>query len=598
MPRTRKPQVARPAGRVASTTTWATKNVPSPVVYRIPTGRRDIGCEWQVVGAWVAPIHVRWIDEHEFQVSINEAELKWKIEQWENLNLSNVEVTLSEVNWPLTVTGNLNVEDGTLTVDEATITTLTSTTGTIDGLTSTTWNITTLTATDIDSETLDASGNVTVGWTLWVTGDATLDANLSVGWNSSITGNEAITGTLDVTGATTVTELSASTSITTVDLTVTGDATLADVTSGDVSANSITTTEWATIWTTLDVTWDATLWEDLSVTGNETVWGTLDVTWASTFTGAVSTDDITSTGTATLNDVTVGWNESVTGTLWVTGAATLSSTLTVAGASTLSGNTAVGWNLTVAGSSTFTGNGIFNENISVGWNETITGNATVGWTLWVTGDVTLTDDLTVNWTTSLWATETGALDVTGTARISWAAVIGNGAVVTGQVESDTVRTDEVITDEVRITNGLYLSAWAEAPDFILQVEKGQPGGVAVLGIDWIIPAAQLPAIFTTCILKIVEVVFDNSTTAVLRDPDIMLSGSQWLSNYQDIVWDIDPTIHEGEIILVSNEVETGSVHVNIAYPVDRCAQLAQNNQSGWSTTPVPDADLSNADPLP
>ena len=108
MPRTRKPQVARPAGRVASTTTWATKNVPSPMVYRIPTGRRDYSCEWKIVGSGVAPIHVRWIDEHEFQVSINEAELRGKIENWENLDLSNVEVTLSEVNWPVTITGSLN----------------------------------------------------------------------------------------------------------------------------------------------------------------------------------------------------------------------------------------------------------------------------------------------------------------------------------------------------------------------------------------------------------------------------------------------------------------------------------------------------------
>ena len=62
MPRTRKPQsgVARPAGRVASTTTWATKNVPSPVVYRIPTGRDNSCCEKHKIQIfWTRPVHVR-----------------------------------------------------------------------------------------------------------------------------------------------------------------------------------------------------------------------------------------------------------------------------------------------------------------------------------------------------------------------------------------------------------------------------------------------------------------------------------------------------------------------------------------------------------
>ena len=578
MPRTRKPQVARPAGRVASTTTWATRNVPSPVVYRIPTWRRDYGCETQIIGSWVAPIHVRWIDEHEFQVSINEAELRWVIENYDNLDLTNVRVTLNEIDWPVTITGNLNVEEWTFSADEVVTALLTANNWTITTLNSTDLTSTNVDANDVSTVTLETSSDATIGWTLWVTGDATFDANVTV-W-----GNETVTWTLDVTWATTVTELTASTSVTTEDLTVNWETTVWAVTAWATTVDSLDVTNWATVWTTLDVTGDSTFGWDVDVTGNASITGTAD------FTGDVTTVNVTSTGTATLNDVNVGWNEAVTGTLSVTWNTTLNSALTVAWAATLSNNAAVGWNLSVAWNqtvtwtSTTTWNAIFNSDVTVAGNESVTGNETITGTLSVGDDVTLSEDLTVNGTTSIKALETdGSVDIDGTLRVTWAINGSNWATITWQVESDTVRTWEVIADEVRVSTGLYLSNNAEAPDFILQVEKWKPGGVAVLDENGIIPTANLPQIFTTCILKIVPVVFENSNTAVLRDPDIMLDGSQWLSNYQDIVWDIDPTIHEWEIILTSNEVETGSVHVNIAYPVDRCAQYNQNSSS---TTPV------------
>ena len=593
MPRTRKPQVARPAGRVASTTTWATKNVPSPVVYRIPTGRRDYSCEWQIVGSWEAPIHVRWRDEHEFLVTLNEEELKNDIQNFEEFDLSNVNVKLGNVEGPVTITGDLNVEDWTLNADEVSTALLTATNWSIATLTSTDFTATNITATDVSTWTLEASSDASVGWELSVTGDASFGADVNV------TGNEAITWTLDVTWATTVTELTASTSVTTEDLTVNWETTVWAVTAWAATVDSLDVTNWATVWTTLDVTGDSTFGWDVDVTGNASITGTAD------FTGDVTTVNVTSTGTATLNDVNVGWNEAVTWTLSVTWNTTLNSALTVAGAATLSNNAAVGWNLSVAWNqtvtwtSTTTWNAIFNSDVTVAGNESVTGNETITGTLSVGDDVTLSEDLTVNWTTSIKALETdGSVDIDGTLRVTWAINGSNWATITWQVESDTVRTWEVIADEVRVSTGLYLSNNAEAPDFVLQVEKWQPGGVAVLDASWTIPVANLPAIFTTCILKIVNVVFENSNTAVLRDQDIMLEGSQWLSNYQDIVWDIDTTVHNWEIILTSNEVETGSVHVNIAYPVDRCAQYNQNNQSGGSTEPIPDADLSGVDPLP
>jgi len=574
MPRTRKPQTSTPSiqwrGRVANTTTSSL-----PQVYRFGSSNKNPSCQAPTSSVTTqSPLHVKIVGDNVYHVTLNMEELASKLWELETLDLSNVEVTLDTVDWPVTIKWDLSIEDWTLTVDEGTITTLTSTTGTIGTLTSTDATITNVDATDVSTGTLETSSDATVGWDLSVTGDSNL-SNAAVSW------------TLDVTWATTVTELTASTSVTTEDLTVNWETTVWVVTAWAATVDSLDVTNWVTVWTTLDVT------------GNSTFTGT------SNFTGDVTTVDIESTGTATLNDVNVGWNEAVTWTLNVSWATVLSSTLTVAGAATLSDNATVGWNLsvtwnqTVTWSSTTTWVAIFNSDITVAGNESVAGNEAISGTLTVADDVTLTQDLTVNGTTSVKALETdGSVDIDGTLRVTWAINGLNGLVVTGQVESDTIRTWEIVTDEIRINDALYLSSTAIAPQIVLQSEKWQPGGVAVLWQDWTIPVVNLPAIFTTCILKIVNVVFENSNTAVLRDPDIMLEGSQWLSNYQDIVWDIDPTIHEWEIILTSNEVETGSVHVNIAYPVDRCAQYNQNNQSGSSTEPVPDVDLSGSDPLP
>ncbi|MBO7691748.1 MAG: hypothetical protein J6T10_03840 [Methanobrevibacter sp.] len=70
------------------------------------------------------------------------------------------------------------------------------------------------------------------------------------------------------------------------------------------------------------------------------------------------------------------------------------------------------------------------------------------------------------------------------------------------MESDTVRTGEVIADEVRVTDGLYLSQGAEAPDFILQVEKGIANGVCPLDANTKVDPQYLPPIYTSAIVKI------------------------------------------------------------------------------------------------
>lgn len=592
MPRTRKPQVARPAGRVASTTTWATKNVPSPVVYRIPTGRRDYACEGKIVGSWVAPIHVRWIDEHEFQVYINDTELRGVIENYNELDLSNTKVTLNQVDGPIRLTGNLDIENWILTVEQANIDYVNSQTVTTDILTATTGTITNLTSEGVSTGTLDTTGNVTIDWTLWVTGETSLSnnlnvtgnvsatgtgefgSNLTVGGNAAITGNETVGWNLDVTGDISGANITASASVTTVDLTATGATSLQDVTADDITSTSITNSGNATIGGTLWVTWATTLGDNLSVAGNETVGGTLDVTGASTFTGAMTAGNITSTGTSNLNDLNVAGNETVAGTLGVTGNTTLNSALTVAGATTLSSNATVGGNLsvsgnsTVTGTSTTTGNAIFNNDVTVSGNGTIAGNTTIWGTLWVTWDATLADDLYVNGSTHLKDVETdGSVDIDGTLRVTGAITATNWARISGQVESDSLVTTNTSTENLYVSWLISLGNDAEAPDFVLQSEKGQPNGVCPLDANGKVDPQYLPPVYTTAIVKMGTGVFSNSNTAVVVDADITADSAVICTNYSDIVWDLNEVINIGQLTVVSNQVETGSFKYLIINPI-------------------------------
>ena len=581
MPRQRKPQNGGQrfgTGRVANTTTGSTT---TQAVYRIPTGNRRECDVRNFEVTWVSPIVVQIEWENIYRVSLDSDALKPVIEWYDILDLSNTSVTFNTVNWPITLTWNLDIQSGTLTVSEATITTLNSTTWTIATLTSTNATITNVSATDVSTWTLEASSNATIGWTLWVTGNVTLDADLGVGgnetvtWNSSVSGNstiswnETITWTLGVTWATTVTDLTASSSITTVDLTATWTTAVAWLTAWTSTVDSLAVTNGATVWTTLWVTWNTTLWGDLSVAGNSTFTGT------SSFTGDVSTGNISSTWIASLNDVAVAWNETVAWTLSVTWNTTLNSALTVAWATTMSSNAAIGgnlsvsWNSTVTGTSTTTWNAIFNSDVTVGGNETVSGNETITWTLTVGDDVILADDLTVNWSTSLKSLETdGSVDIDGTLRTSWAAVIGNGINVTWQVESDTVRTWEVVADEVRVTDWLYLSAWWEAPDFVLQAEKWEPNGVCPLDVNGKVDPRYLPPVYTTAIVKMGTWVFSNSNTAVVVDADITADSAVICTNYSDIVGDLNEVINIGQLTVVSNQVETGSFKYLIINPIE------------------------------
>lgn len=569
MPRIRKPQTSGVqrvgTGRVASTTTGSTT---TQAVYRIPTGNRR-NCDvrnFEVI--WVSPIEVAIEWENIYRVSLDANALKSVIESYDNLDLSNAEVSFSTIDWPITLTGNLNIDNWELTVDSATIGDLTSTTADIGTINATDVNSTNVTATDVAAWTIEASSNVTIDGTLSVDGDTTLSSDLNVWGDESVAGDLTVSGNGTFSGNIQWFDITATNSLNTVDLNATWDTTLNGVTAWATTVDSLAVTNWATVGTTLWVTWNTTLWGNLAVTWASTF------TWTSEFIGDVTTANIASTGTAALNDVTVAGNETVTGNVNVGWNTTINSTLTVVGASTLSSNVAVGgnlsvaWNQTVTGTSTTTGNAIFNNDVTIAWDETVTGNETIWGTLSVTWDTTLADDLVVNGTTSVKALETdGSVDIDGTLRVTGAINGLNGMTITGQVESDTVRTWEVIADEVRITDWIYLSANAEAPDFVLQSEKWQPNGVAPLDANGQIDTSFLPEVFTTAVVKLKTWIFNNSNTAIVTDTDIQQGTAVFCTNYSDIVWDLDEIINPGQITVVSNQTETGSFMVVIIKPL-------------------------------
>lgn len=546
MPRQRKPQsgVARAAGRVANTTTslgWKDIANTNPKVYRIPTWgmRTECPAPLSEVG-WVYPISVRR-EGNTFYVSLPEENLKSVIEGMETLDLSNVTVSMNTINWPLTISGSIT-SDWTIAWQA-----INWTDATFDSVTSTSWNITNLTSSDVTATTI-TSNNVST-------------------WALTASGNALINGTLWVTWVTTMN----------------------DVTAWDITAAGITATTWDI--TTLNSTAIST--ETLAAVGNITTQSDLEVSWASSLNGitnngdlsnswniangwnvtvawtttsnGVTTTTLNATGLSSLKDTNIDGNATVTGTLWVTWATTLNSTLTVVWATNLSDNVSVGGNLTVAGNTTVT------------WNQTITGdaifsnNVSTTWDLTVSGDITVTDDLTVNGTTHLhWVETDGSVDIDWTLRVTGAINGANWITITGQVESDTVRTWEVIANEARISEWLYLSQWAEAPDFVLQSEKGEPNGVAPLNANGIIDDQYLPAIYTSAIVKIGTWTFDNSYTSTVHDDAIGADSFVAISNYQDIVWDTTETISLKTITVVSNHQETWSYKYIVVNPLPAC----------------------------
>lgn len=531
MPRQRKPQNGGQrlwTWRVANTTTGSTT---TQAVYRIPTGKRYGECDvlaYEVLGTSPISVAIEW--ENVYRISLDTAALENVIESM-NLDLSNV--TLQTINGNVEFTGSITA-DWTFTWTTVTASTVEATTWNITNIAASDVTTTALTATSASIDWLTVTNNATVGGTLWVTWAISGNSTLSVAWNIAGGADLSIVWTASVSWI----------SATTWDITT--------LSSTSLTAWAAEVTNWLTVagWInsdTLETSWN------VIVGGNETITGNLSVGWTSTFTGDITAQNFSAEWTTSLKGTSIDGN------------------VTVSGNSTTSGNASVGWNMSVAGTSTLTGDVTLANDLTVAGNSTVTGNSTttgnstfngnvnVAKDLTVSGDATITDDLTVNGSTHLKAVETtGSVDITWTLRTSGAAVIGNGVTVTGQVESDSVVTTNTVTDNLTVNGNIVLWNDATASDFVLQSEKGQPNGVAPLNVNGLIDTQYLPPVYTTAVVKMWTGVFSNSDTSVVVDADITSDSFVVISNYQDIVWDLNETISVWQITVVSNHTETWS----------------------------------------
>lgn len=508
MPRQRKPQNGGQrlwTGRVANTTTGSTT---TQTVYRVPTRGAYGECEklaYEVV--WTSPVqvHIEW--ENVYRILLDESALETLIESM-NLDLSSV--TLQTINGDVEFTGNITA-DGTFTGTAISATTVNATTGNIDSVI----------ATDVSTATLETSGNVSAGGNLTVAGTSTLTWNVSAGSDLSVAWN------LSVTWDTTTTGLTATTW--TIDTLTSTDATITNLsaTSGNITT---LTSDGATLW-------------QLAVTGT------------SNFTGDVTVANITSTGNATLTAASVSDN------LWVTWNTTLN-TLTVNGAATLANNASIGGNLSVSGNETVTGNSTVTGDAIFSSDVSIAEDLTVSW------DATVTDDLIVNGASHLKTLETtGSVAIAWNLSVDWSIAGWSSLVVENQIESGSVVTTNTVTDNLTVNWNIALWNDATAPDFVLQDEKGAANWVAPLDANWKIDSQYLPPVYTTAIVKMGTGVFSNSDTSVVVDSAITADSFVAISNYSDIIWDLNEVINVWQLTVVSNQTETGSYKYIIVNPI-------------------------------
>ena len=456
MPRQRKPQNGGQrlwTWRVANTTTGSTT---TQTIYKISTWKRYWECDvlnYEVV--WTSPIRVNIEWSNVYRVSLDEDALKQIIENYNNLDLSNV--TLQTVNGDVTFTGNVTTEW-----------TFTWTTATFNNIEATQWIIQDLSTNNLDALNI-TSWTVDAG-TLWISWSAT------IWWSISVDGNAEITWTT-----------------TTTDLNVVATWTIPTLISDTSAIWSLIVSNWANIANWLNVVWD-TILQDTTIE-NLTVNWTTNTKWVFT-----AEDDV-----VVEQNLTVQWEEKINWNLTVNGNTTLNQRLTVWDTAVFNDDVEVKQNLQLTWSAYILWdietewNNMVWWNLDVSWTSTLWWDVTMNWNatikedLEVKWDATIIDDLTVKWSTHLKDVETvWSVDITWTLRTTWAAVIWNWITVTWQVESDSVVTWNTVTDTLHVYKGLYLQPGATASDFILQSEKNQPNGVAALDSYWKLDNSVLP----------------------------------------------------------------------------------------------------------
>lgn len=157
-----------------------------------------------------------------------------------------------------------------------------------------------------------ASGtSVDVAQTLDVTGNTTLDANLSVGGDASVTGNTTLTGNLTVNGNATLGNGTSDTTAITGILNVDSGVLYVDPTTNKVGIND------ATPSVELDVN------GSVAITGDETVGGTLGVTGATSLSSTLGVTGDVAVNTNKFNVTASSGNTTIAGTLGVSGNTTI-----------------------------------------------------------------------------------------------------------------------------------------------------------------------------------------------------------------------------------------------------------------------------------
>jgi hypothetical protein len=151
-----------------------------------------------------------------------------------------------------------------------------------------------------------ASGtSVDIGQTLDVTGNTTLDANLSVGGDASVTGNTTLTGNLSVNGNSTLGNGTSDTTAITGILNVDSGVLYVDPTNNRVGIN------------------DATPSVELDVNGSALISGTLGVTGATSLSSTLGVTGDVAVNTNKFNVTASSGNTTIAGTLGVTGNTTI-----------------------------------------------------------------------------------------------------------------------------------------------------------------------------------------------------------------------------------------------------------------------------------
>jgi hypothetical protein len=213
---------------------------------------------------------------------------------------------------------------------------------------------TTITGNVFLSNTISVTGDASFSSKLTVAGFANLQSSANVGGDLYVVGNTNVHGTVSIDG----------------NLNVNGSV----ISSGSGGGNLVPAITSSYYLGNSTITW---------------LYGYFDFISSS---NTITSKNLVSTGTATLNTV------SIANTLFVTNNATFSNTITITGNATFSNTITITGNATFSNTITVTGNATFSNTVAI---STISTNVAFNNTITVTGNTTLSNNLSVAGVTTL-----------------------------------------------------------------------------------------------------------------------------------------------------------------------------------------------------